>query len=337
MRAQVSVVIPLYNKAPYIEATLRSVQAQSFEDLEIVVVDDGSSDNGAALVQRFEDPRVVLIRQRNAGVSAARNTGINAARGRWIALLDADDLWRRDKIAQQLRLLEAHPEVLWAAGASVRTLPGERSSDSPTVAPGLFVAEGVIRDALSLLTLGTAISTSSVMVRHDALRAVGGFDPTIRVVEDRDLWVRLAVENPRLAYISESIVVKREVAGSLTARTLAEGSIPAKLAGDLARRRIALARSLPPHRAALLRAFVRMSLEKYVRQEFAGHRPEAARQALSVMRTLDLGRPSWPIRVAAHLPDRVLPLLFTLRRRSRQRMSWEGKAKGRGPEAARPA
>jgi glycosyltransferase involved in cell wall biosynthesis len=328
----VSVVIPLYNKAPYIEAALRSVQAQSFTDLEIIVVDDGSTDGGAALVEGFDDPRILLIRQANAGAGAARNTGIAAARGRWIAFLDADDLWRPDKTARQLQLLEAHPDVVWAAGAFVRMTPEGPAANSAPIPSKLFTAEGVVEDALALLAVGGAIWTSTVMVRRAALGEVGAFDPSLRTGQDRDLWVRLAVEHPRIAYVQERTALKCEVPGSLTAQKIAEGFSSTL---QLARQRIAIAKSLSAPRSTLLQAFVHRSLEKHARQEFAANRAKAAQEALGLMRSLDLGPPSRLVRIAAHVPSPALRLFISSRRKFQRWLSLGYRKSGRVRMASR--
>ena len=117
-------VIPLYNKAAYVHRAISSVFDQSFEDLEVIVVDDGSTDAGGEIVAAIQDPRLRLIRQANAGVAAARNVGVGASRGRWVAFLDADDTWRPDRLARQFAALLRAPDVVWAAGAFVTTRRG---------------------------------------------------------------------------------------------------------------------------------------------------------------------------------------------------------------------
>ena len=311
----VSVVIPLYNKAPYIEAGLRSVQSQSYQNLEIVVVDDGSADGGAALVEAFNDPRIVLIRQANRGAGAARNAGIAAAQGTWIAFLDADDIWEPDKIARQLQAVDAYPELVWAAAAYLRVTEDHRFENGPAVASRLFAAEGVIRDALAVLAIGGTVWTSTLMVRRDVLDEVGGFDPDLRVGQDRELWVRIAIQHPRLAYIDEPLALKRRVDGSLTALSRAQGF---STAPERARRWAEIAKALPPDRASLLRRLARQTVELTARREFIAGRSARAREILRLLPTLGLGTPSWPVKLATLVPAPLLSSFLRIRSRVRR-------------------
>ncbi|NLZ30356.1 MAG: glycosyltransferase family 2 protein, partial [Methanomicrobiales archaeon] len=108
---EVSVVIPLYNKAPYIARALSSIIAQTRQDFEVIVIDDGSTDGGEEIVRGFDDPRIRVIRQENRGVSAARNRGIEAARADFIAFLDADDEWMPTHLGALLRLRGRYPRA----------------------------------------------------------------------------------------------------------------------------------------------------------------------------------------------------------------------------------
>ena len=106
----ISVVIPLYNKEHYIATTLQTILAQTYQDYEVVIVDDGSTDGSVNAVERLCDSRLRLVRQNNAGVSVARNRGIEEARGELIAFLDADDEWKPDYLATQMMLVEMYPQ-----------------------------------------------------------------------------------------------------------------------------------------------------------------------------------------------------------------------------------
>jgi glycosyltransferase involved in cell wall biosynthesis len=185
----VSVVVPTCNYGRYISEAVASVLAQRYPHVEVVVVDDGSTDDTPHRLEPYRD-RITCIRQENQGVSAARNTGIRAARGEVIALLDADDVWHPRKLELQMRCLAEHPEI--------GLLGTDLFADSRDCWPA--VADPPCLDILPLrlddLVYRTCFAPSSVLVRRRRLDAVGLFDPGLRCAEDRDLWVRIAGRFP---------------------------------------------------------------------------------------------------------------------------------------------
>jgi hypothetical protein len=189
MKPLVSVVVPTHNRVALLKRTLRSILGQNISDVEVIVVDDGSVDDIAAVVGDL-DPRIQVLRNRQpAGVSAARNRGIAAAQGEWIAFCDDDDLWAPDKLARQLGAAE-RAGTHWVYGGdvnvddSLRVLSGGPPSDPEAV--------------LALMPHWNPIASggSNVIVRSKMLADVGGFDPTLRRTEDWDLWIRLARTGP---------------------------------------------------------------------------------------------------------------------------------------------
>ena len=208
---RVSVVIPAYNAAAHIAEALASLRAQTCKEMEVIVVDDGSVDRTAEIVvQGF--PEVRCIRQANGGASSARNRGVQEARGEWVAFLDADDAWHPDKLRAQLALMQRHPEVRLC-----RTLGSETPlTDVATLPDG--------RDGLPAHELFTSLAptlmnpyftTSTVMVRRDAFLAVGGFDTSLKIAEDIDLYLRILLEAPTVLLLKAVAVFKRPVPGSL--------------------------------------------------------------------------------------------------------------------------
>ena len=187
---RLSVVIPLYNKAGQIARALDSVLAQTVRDFELIVVDDGSTDAGAAVVQACLDPRVRLHCQPNGGVSAARNQGVALARSPLVAFLDADDAWLPDHLERLWRSRLAVPDaVAWAANYEIvepdgRRTPGVRL-DSPSRV--VLTPENFYRIALQ----GSPVCSSAVMVDKVALLEAGGFPVGVRLGEDLDTWIRL--------------------------------------------------------------------------------------------------------------------------------------------------
>lgn len=192
---KISVVMPCYNAERYIEAAVSSVLAQGWPGLEILVVDDGSSDKSAELV-RNSFPAVKLIQQVNQGVAAARNNGIMQAQGDWIAFLDADDIWLAGKLQAQWRLLRSAPGArmaytAWQVWTSTDPAPlteylsalFEKAGDS-------CLWSGPTGWIYPQLLLDCEVWTSTVLVHRSVLDEVGLFDTTLRIGEDYDLWLR---------------------------------------------------------------------------------------------------------------------------------------------------
>src|SRR5271170_3935857 len=157
----VSIVVPLYNKAPFIAATVRSALAQTFTDFEIVVVDDGSTDGGAAQLCDVADPRLVMVRQENSGVGAARTRAMREGRGRYVAFLDADDLWHPQHLLHLMELVRRYPEAaLFGNGFAEGTNLGPRI---PNTVPQ--VTYGLVEDYFGECAAGRApFYTSCCMV-----------------------------------------------------------------------------------------------------------------------------------------------------------------------------
>jgi glycosyltransferase involved in cell wall biosynthesis len=193
---RVSVIIPLYNKAPQVRRALDSVAAQSFGDFELIVVDDGSTDEGARIVEEYADARLRLVRQRNAGPGAARNRGIAEARGELLAFLDADDEWMPGYLEESVRLLdECGPGVASATSGYV-TMPSGKTSEQKWRARGL--REGIQRftpetpTSLAVFMLAY-MSPCSTVSRAASVRRWGGFYERERCLyaEDAFLWLKL--------------------------------------------------------------------------------------------------------------------------------------------------
>lgn len=192
----ISVVIPLYNKEKQIAHTLRSVLNQILQNFEVVIVDDGSTDGSVAEVEKFEDSRIRLIHQQNAGVSAARNRGIEEAKGELIAFLDADDEWKSEYLATQYHLYQKYPDCsVFACNYEFRNSDGVVTS---TIIRKISFAgeDGILPNYFEVACCShPPLWTSAVMVKKQAIQAIGGFPVGIKSGEDLLTWARLACRN----------------------------------------------------------------------------------------------------------------------------------------------
>ena len=210
-----SVVIPLYNKAHYIESTIRSVLRQTCQDFELIVVDDGSGDNSLELARKYESDRVRVIAQENQGVSVARNTGIENARGKFIAFLDADDEWQENYLATIQGLTDQYPESDIFVTAYTVDMGNGKLHYSTRLEP----ETGCLPSYWLTLAKGyDFVWTSATVIRRRTLLRAGLFKPGEKIGQDLDMWARVARINPRVAY-SNKLCVYYNRAAEANART----------------------------------------------------------------------------------------------------------------------
>jgi len=212
-RPMVSLVMPAYNCAAYVEEAIDSVLAQTYKDLEIIVVNDAATDSTADILRRYEQQGLIRVvtHSVNQGLAAARNSGIRAARGRYVTFLDSDDVWRPEKLEYHMSILQRRPEIALLSNDGMVFQDGE-----DVVFPPLPETPELRPVNWTQLLFGSCpLSASNAMVRRDALEEVGLFDGRLRAAEDRDLWMRLARRFP--AYEASGVVHGyRRHAGNMT-------------------------------------------------------------------------------------------------------------------------
>lgn len=221
MNSLVSVIIPAYNCGKYLKEAVDSVLNQTYKNVEIIIIDDGSTDDTQKVAEEFSK-KVIYHRQPHRGAASARNEGIKRASGDFIAFLDADDVWLKEKVARQVMYFEKNPEVglvytdLYRLDAGSNRIISKWSDVFP-------VKEGfVFRDLIER----NFIQTSAVMIKKKVVDEIGFFDEEFKAYEDIDYWVRVA-EKFKIGYIPEPLVIYRMFPESLSKKGLwmAEGRL----------------------------------------------------------------------------------------------------------------
>lgn len=190
MPPRVSIIMPCYDAAAHLPTSIGSVLAQTLASWELIAIDDGSRDGTLAWLREQSDGRIRVLSQPHQGVSVARNTGLAAARGQYVAFLDADDTWDRRFLEKMLAALEQRPDAVLAyCGWQNRGLSGGRGK--PFVPPDYETP-----NKAETLFAGCRWPIHAALVRREAVLAAGGFDPTLKNAEDYGLWLRVAAKAP---------------------------------------------------------------------------------------------------------------------------------------------
>lgn len=197
----ISVVIPLYNKGKHILDTISCVLNQSYCNYEIIVVDDGSTDNGPLLVRGLTDNRIRILSQDNRGAAAARNRGVFEAKGKYVAFLDADDQWDKDYLKFVVQLISRYPQAC-IFGTNYRIIENGNSRilEYPQISPGMSLIENYFISG----KVYTPLWTSAVTVDRERFLQLGGFPEKCKICEDIDLWCKFAAVG-KIAYLNQPL------------------------------------------------------------------------------------------------------------------------------------
>ena len=206
----ISVIIPAYNSAAFIVEALESVFAQTYAPVEVIVVDDGSKDNTAQVLQPFLN-RIQYIKKENGGPASARNRGIKDAKGEFIAFLDADDLWLPAKLEMQMKVMEPQPSIGLVGCYEYETTMAQEIIGNE-IYRNYFNAEDLTRNLIMRNVVGGG---SSALVRRECFNRVGVFDETLRGTEDWDMWFRIAMAF-EVRFVEEFLLIARINPGSVS-------------------------------------------------------------------------------------------------------------------------
>ena len=225
----VSVVIPTYNRCQFLPQAVDSVLSQTLRDLEIIVVDDGSTDGTAETVRERYGTSIRYIRQENQGRSKARNVGMEMATGKYIALLDSDDTWKEGKLEKQIRLLEASPEV-GLAHTFTEVTDSNGTPDPTQTSMRLRLHAAALKRGYDYLNMSRecVMFTSTVVVRRERLREIGLMDEAISSLEDWDWYLRAALVT-KIATVPEPLVLYRTHGANTSMREFNIGRIRTSL------------------------------------------------------------------------------------------------------------
>src|SRR6516164_2798294 len=210
----VTVVIPTYNAARTVERALASVWRQNYPELEVIVIDDGSTDDTYLCVGTCHNPNLRLIRlDKNRGECGAMNVGIQEARGDYIAFLDADDEWLNNKLSKQIPIIDSHPEMSFISCGGEAIAP----DGSVVAAFGLDRPSCSSGDFWRALLAKSQVAKPSVVARRAKLLEVGGFDETLKISGDQDMWIRLALAG-EVGFVPQVLVRVHDTPDSLMKR-----------------------------------------------------------------------------------------------------------------------
>ena len=199
---KVSVIIPTYNREKLIERSVRSVLNQTYHNIEVIVVDDGSVDNTEEVIKSIGDKRIIYYKQENGGAAKARNTGVKLATSKYIAFHDSDDVWREDKLSKQMALLEENPQYgMVYCNFKFHKLDGTSCS----IPADMNIIGEMDGDIFFTLLINNTVGAPTMVLRKELFEEIGGFDTSLSCLEDWDFAVRFA-EQFFVGYINEDLM-----------------------------------------------------------------------------------------------------------------------------------
>lgn len=339
-RPTVSVIVPTFNRADWLEATVRSALGQTRPPLEVIVVDDGSTDRTEAVARGLPAP-VRYLRQANAGVGAARNTGAAAATGDYLAFLDCEDLWVPEKLDVQLRTLARRPGTGWAVSDCTVIGLDDRPVNGPQgfrrvfavfretgADPERHFAAHLTRDEgdgipayggdlFALLFAGNVCLPSSALVRRDLFEQLGGFDPAWRLAEETEFFHRLAAAAPGVIVMAPLVGYRVGQSGALTSPAntvkLVRGALE-----SLDRAAVSRGALTPAEREARDRGRERLLL-RLAYAQLASYDPRGARESLDALApAARSGGRARTLRLLSALPPGALRAVHAVKRWARR-------------------
>jgi glycosyltransferase involved in cell wall biosynthesis len=302
-RTLVSVLVPTFNSEAYLAHAIRSVLSQTYRDWELIIVDDGSTDGTRAYLEGLGSPHIRLIVSEHTGnPGRVRNLALAAAQGHYVAFLDSDDWWERDKLTAQGEALNRHPDCGWCY-TGLRGVTDEGREIELFDRRGFVPHDGWILERL--VAGDAAVTTSTVMAERALIEEAGGFDEGFALAEDLDLWIRLAKHSP-VAVVPRVLATRRVYGGSYSAPY--RDRFPEL--NDAFRRMIAKAAS--PRVRRLLRRRRNIWLVRLAGRQRRAEQYGAARTALAAALPHAITSSRWWI---AALKTMLQPLLKLLRQR----------------------
>jgi glycosyltransferase involved in cell wall biosynthesis len=301
-----SIIIPLYNKASYIEKAIRSVIDQSFSAFELIIVNDGSTDESLEVVEKFKDPRIRLINQENAGVSKARNNGVEKAENNYISFLDADDYWNPHYLAEMQKLISLYPDAgLWASKYY-------KVKHGRNIEANIKLEEGFSHGYINYFrayekTMWMPLYPCSVVIPKPIFKEYDGFNPNLKLGEDFHLWSRIALKyrvaylNKPLVYYNQDVDIQHRAIGSLRLWNPRHHYL-------FNLEELELTENENPDIKKLLN---KMRLHALLRYRLSKAYPEAYKDEL---KKIDFSRQLWHWRLKYHVPVNILRGWFALKR-----------------------
>lgn len=288
----ISIIIPLYNKRDQISSTLESVLQQSFQDFEIIVIDDDSTDGSADAMSEYLH-KVRYVHQQNSGPSAARNHGIELSLGKYIAFLDADDVWEVDKLKHQIVFLNEHPEIQWCA-TNYRIETDGVVEFSPVSFEGWLIVDDWFTAHLNELKSKLSV-TSGILIDRALFESAGVFDTAIPAGQDFDLWVRIALQAKKYAFSSEPLWVYRKTNDSVSSASDVKFDSVTKLY----EKHIRLCEQ---QNNDSYEKFIRVTCEEFIKRTIAHGKPELFRRMWNLYPSSWKSSRLWGFRLLSQMP-----------------------------------